>query len=243
MVVYTCVCCKFETNHKNKYERHLSTKKHIEISMVEDDRYKLLEEKYKALNDKYIEISMVEDDRYKALEDKHKALNDKYKALNDKYIVLLEEPHVMDVSEDKFLKDQVDIMDVSEDKVYNVADMLSKSQYQTPNLEELKLEFHCGDYERNPVDGMVQVMNRIPFKPFQYVNGRWFSKQHNVWSYDKERTFINHIRHQMMKETGSIFEDHVGDKDSHSEKWLEWVLNSFKQLDSSDIKQILRSIR
>jgi hypothetical protein len=210
--------------------------------MVEDDRYKVLEEKYKALNDKYIEISMVEDDRYKALEDKYKALNDKYKALNDKYIVLLEEPHVMDVSEDKFLKDQVD-SPIMEDKVYNVADMLSKSQYQTPNLEELKLEFHCGDYERNPVDGMVQVMNRIPFKPFQYVNGRWFSKQHNVWSYDKERTFINHIRHQMMKETGSIFEDHVGDKDSHSEKWLEWVLNSFKQLDSSDIKQILRSIR
>jgi hypothetical protein len=148
----------------------------------------------------------------------------------------------MDVSEDKFLKDQVD-SPIMEDKVYNVADMLSKSQYQTPNLEELKLEFHCGDYERNPVDGMVQVMNRIPFKPFQYVNGRWFSKQHNVWSYDKERTFMNHIRHQMMKETGSIFEEHIGDKDLHSEKWLEWVLNSFKQLDSSDIKQILRSIR
>jgi len=54
---------------------------------------------------------------------------------------------------------------------------------------------------------------------------------------------MNHIRHQMIKETGSIFEEHVGDKDSHSEKWLEWVLNSFKQLDSSDIKQILRSIR
>ena len=69
MVVYTFVCCKFETNHKNKYERHLSTKKHIEISMVEDDGYKVLEEKYKALNDKYIEISMAEDDRYKALED------------------------------------------------------------------------------------------------------------------------------------------------------------------------------
>ena len=119
MVAYTCVCCKFETNHKNKYERHLSTKKHIEISLVEDDRYKVLQEKYKALNAKYIEISMVEDDRYKALEDKYKALNDKYKALNDKYIVLLEESHVespiMDVSEDKFLKDQVDspIMDVS----------------------------------------------------------------------------------------------------------------------------------
>ena len=46
-----------------------------------------------------------------------------------------------------------------------------------------------------------------------------------------------------MKETGSIFEEHIGDKDLHSEKWLEWVLNSFKQLDSSDIKQILRSIR
>jgi len=56
--------------------------------------------------------------------------------------------------------------DVLEDKVYNVGDMLSKSQYQTPNLEELKLDFHCDDYERNPVDGMIQVMNRIPFKPF-----------------------------------------------------------------------------
>jgi hypothetical protein len=47
----------------------------------------------------------------------------------------------------------------------------------------------------------------------------------------------------MMNETGSIFEEHVGDKDLHSEKWLEWVLNSLKQLESSDIKQILRSIR
>jgi hypothetical protein len=45
----------------------------------------------------------------------------------------------------------------------------------------------------------------------------------------------------MMKETGSIFEEHIGDKDLHSEEWLEWVLNSFKQLDSSDIKQILRN--
>ena len=124
--------------------------------------------------------------------------------------------------------------------------MLSKSQYQIPNLEELILDFHCDDYERNPVDGMIQVLNRIPFKPFQYVNGRWFCKQHNVWSYDKERTFIHHIRHQMAKETGTIFEEHIGDKELNglnSEKWLQWVLNSFKQLNSADIKQILRSIR
>jgi hypothetical protein len=59
MDVYTCVCCKFETDHKNKYERHLSTKKHIDTSMVEGDIYKALEEKYKALEEKY-----------KALEDK-----------------------------------------------------------------------------------------------------------------------------------------------------------------------------
>ena len=220
MVVYTCVCCKFETNHKNKYERHLSTKKHIDTSIVEDDRYKALEEKYKALEEKYKEEKYKEDDK----EEKYKE-DDKE---NDK--------------ENKFLKDQVD-SSIMEDKVYNVADMLSKSQYQTPNLEELILDFHCDDYERNPVDGMVQVLNRIPFKPFQYVNGRWFSKQHNVWSYDKERTFMRHIRQQMTKETGPIFEEHIGDKDLHSEKWLEWILNSFKPLDSSDIKQILRSIR
>ena len=221
MVAYTCVCCKFETNHKNKYERHLSTKKHIDTSMVEDDRYKALEEKYKALEEKY-----------KTLEEKYK--EEKYKE-DDKEEKYKEEKYKEDDKED-----QVDIM---EDKVYNVADMLSKSQYQTPNLEELKLEFHCDDYERNPVDGMIQVLNRIPFKPFQYVNGRWFSKQHNVWFYDKERTFMRHIRQQMTKETGSIFEEHIGDKDLHSEKWLEWILNSFKQLGSSDIKQILRSIR
>jgi hypothetical protein len=221
MVVYTCVCCKFETNHKNKYERHLSTKKHIDTSMVEDDRYKALEEKYKALEEKY-----------KTLEEKYK--EEKYKE-DDKEEKYKEEKYKEDDKED-----QVDIM---EDKVYNVADMLSKSQYQTPNLEELILDFHCDDYERNPVDGMIQVLNRIPFKPFQYVNGRWFSKQHNVWSYDKERTFMHYIRHQMTKETGSIFEEHIGDKDLHSEKWLEWILNSFKQLDSSNIKQILRSIR
>jgi chromosome segregation ATPase len=221
MVAYTCVCCKFETNHKNKYERHLSTKKHIDTSMVEDDRYKALEEKYKALEEKY-----------KTLEEKYK--EEKYKE-DDKEEKYKEEKYKEDDKED-----QVDIM---EDKVYNVADMLSKSQYQTPNLEELILDFHCDDYERNPVDGMIQVLNRIPFKPFQYVNGRWFSKQHNVWSYDKERTFMRHIRQQMTKETGSIFEEHVGDKDLHSEKWLEWILNSFKPLGSSDIKQILRSIR
>ena len=61
MVVYSCVGCKFETDHKNKYERHLSPKKHIEKDMVEDDRYKALEEKYKALEEKY-----------KALEEKYK---------------------------------------------------------------------------------------------------------------------------------------------------------------------------
>ena len=221
MVAYTCVCCKFETNHKNKYERHLSTKKHIDTSMVEDDRYKALEEKYKALEEKY-----------KTLEEKYK--EEKYKE-DDKEEKYKEEKYKEDDKED-----QVDIM---EDKVYNVADMLSKSQYQTPNLEELNLEFYCDDYEKNPVDGMIQVLNRIPFKPFQYVNGRWFSKQHNVWSYDKERTFMRHIRQQMTKETGSIFEEHVGDKDLHSEKWLEWILNSFKPLGSSDMKQILRSIR
>jgi len=229
MVVYTCVCCKFETNHKNKYERHLSTKKHIDTSIVEDDRHKALEEKYKALEEKY-----------KALEKKYKASEDKF--LKNQDISPTSED---DVSEDKVFSDMLSKTqdDVSEDKVYNVADMLSKSQYQTPNLEELILDFHCDDYERNPVDGMIQVLNRIPFKPFQYVNGRWFSKQHNVWSCDKERTFIHHIRHQMAKETDPIFEEHIGDKDLHSEKWLEWILNSFKPLGSSDIKQILRSIR
>ena len=231
MVVYTCVCCKFETNHKNKYERHLSTKKHIDTSIVEDDRYKALDEKYKAL-----------DEKYKALEEKYKASEDKF--LNNQDIV--HSPTIEDdVSEDNVFSDMLSKTqdDASEDKVHNVADMLSKSQYQTPNLEELKLEFHCDDYERNPVDGMIQVLNRIPFKPFQYVNGRWFSKQHNVWSYDKERTFMRHIRQQMTKETGPIFEEHIGDKDLHSEKWLEWILNSFKPLGSSEIKQILRSIR
>jgi hypothetical protein len=110
-------------------------------------------------------------------------------------------------------------------------------------LEELILDFHCDDYERNPVDGMIQVLNRIQFKPFQYVNGRWFSKQHNVWSYDKERTFMNHIRHQMTKVTVSIFEEHIEDEDLHAEKWLKWILNSFKPIGSLDIKQILNSIR
>jgi hypothetical protein len=52
-----------------------------------------------------------------------------------------------DVSDDKFLKDQ-DIVDspnsikeddASQDKVYNDADMFSKTQYQTPSLKALKL--------------------------------------------------------------------------------------------------------
>jgi hypothetical protein len=187
------------------------------------------------------------------LEEKYKALEKKYEASEDKFLknqdIVNSPASIMtdDVSKDKvyYVADMLSKTqdDVSEDKVYNVADMLSKAQYQTPNLEELILDFHCDDYERNLVDGMIQVLNRIPFKPFQYVNGRWFSKQHNVWSYDKERTFMHHIRHQMTKEAVSIFEDHIGDKDLNSEKRLEWILNSFKQLDSSDIKQILRSTR
>ena len=97
-----------------------------------------LEEKYKTLEEKYKEKKYKEDDK----EEKYKE-DDKE---NDK-------------------EDQVDYP-IMEDKVYNVADMLSKSQYQTPNLEELILYFHCDDYERNPVDGMIQVLNRIPLKPF-----------------------------------------------------------------------------
>ena len=95
MVVYTCLCCNFETNNKNKYESYLSTKKHIDI--VEDDRYKALDEKYKAL-----------DEKYKALEEKYKALEVKYK--EEKY---KEEKYKEDDKEDdkdydkenKFLKD------------------------------------------------------------------------------------------------------------------------------------------
>ena len=106
---------------------------------------------------------MVEDDRYKALEEKYKTLEEKYKTLEDKFLkdqVIVHSPTSV-IQDDSIMKD-----DILEDKVYNVGDMLSKSQYQTPNLEELKLDFHCDDYERNPVDGMIQVMNRIPFKPF-----------------------------------------------------------------------------
>jgi hypothetical protein len=130
MVVYTCVCCKFETNHKNKYERHLSTKKHIDTSIVEDDRYKALEEKYKALEEKY-----------KALEKKYKASEDKF--LKNQDISPTSEDDVSedkvfsdmlsktqdDVSEDKVFSDMLSKTqdDVSEDKVYNVSDMLSKS--------------------------------------------------------------------------------------------------------------------
>ena len=148
MVVYTCVCCKFETNHKNKY-----------TSMVEDDRYTALEEKYKALEEKY----KVLEEKYKALEEKYKEEKYKEDDKEEKYKEDdKEEKYKEDDKEKNFLKDQVDIM---EDKVYNVADMLSKSQYQTPNLEELILDFHCDDYERNPVDGMIQVLNRM----FYYV--------------------------------------------------------------------------
>ena len=114
MVVYTCVCCKFETNLKNKYERHLSTKKHIDTSIVEDDRYKALDEKYKAL-----------DEKYKALEEKYKALEEKYKEEKYKEVKYKEDDKEGDKEndkEDKFLKDQVD-SSIMEHKVYNVADI------------------------------------------------------------------------------------------------------------------------
>ena len=104
MVVYTCVCCKFETNHKNKYERHLSTKKHIDTSIVEDDRYKALDEKYKAL-----------DEKYKALEEKYKAPEDKFVKDQDIVHPTFED----DVSEEKVFSDMLSKTqdDVSEDKV------------------------------------------------------------------------------------------------------------------------------
>ena len=98
------------------------------------------------------------------MEDKYKALEDKYKALEDKYKALEKSPILDEDNADNKVED------ISEDKVYNVSDMLSKTQYQTPSLGELKLDFHCDGYDRNPVDGMIQVLNRIPFKPFQYVN-------------------------------------------------------------------------
>ena len=124
MVVYTCVCCKFETNHKNKYERHLSTKKHIDTSIVEDEKYKTLEEKYKALEEKYKTL----EEKYK--EEKYKEEKYKEDDKEEKY----KEGDKENDKEDNFLKDQVD-SSIMEDKVYNVADMLSKSQYQTPNLK------------------------------------------------------------------------------------------------------------
>jgi hypothetical protein len=66
------------------------------------------------------------------LEEKYKALEEKHKALEDNF---LKDQNIVDSS--------ISIMevldDVSEDKVYDVADMLSKTQYQTPSLEELKL--------------------------------------------------------------------------------------------------------
>jgi predicted nuclease with TOPRIM domain len=104
MVVYTCVCSKFETNHKNKYERHLSTKKHIDTSIVEDDRYKALEEKYKALEEKY-----------KALEEKYKASEDKFVKDQD---IVHSPTFEDDVSEDKVFSDMLSKTqdDVSDDK-------------------------------------------------------------------------------------------------------------------------------
>ena len=45
---------------------------------------------------------------------------------------------------------------------------------------------------------------------------------------------MHHIRHQMTKETGPILKEHIGDKYLHSEKWLEWILNLLKPLDSLD---------
>ena len=97
-MVYSCLECKYETNHKNKYERHLTTKKHIDTSIVEDDRYKALDEKYKAL-----------DEKYKALEEKYKASEDKFLTLRKRLfefgsekdekvrIFLTETPHVKSI--------------------------------------------------------------------------------------------------------------------------------------------------
>jgi hypothetical protein len=79
-----------------------------------------MEEKYKTLEEKYKE----DDKKEKYKEEKYK--EEKYK----------EEKYKEDDKENKFLKD------LEDDKVYNVTDMLSKTQYQTPNLEELKLDFH-----------------------------------------------------------------------------------------------------
>jgi len=109
------------------------------------------------------------EDKYKALEEKYKALEEKYKASEDKFVKdqdivhspTFEDDSIMkdDVSDDKVFSDMSSKDDVSDDKVYNVSDMLSKAQYQTPNFEELKLDFHCDDYERNPVDGTSRNPN------------------------------------------------------------------------------------
>ena len=68
------------------------------------------------------------------MEEKYKEDDKEEKYKEEKY----KEDDKENDKEDKFLKDQVD-SPIMGDKVYNVADMLSKSQYQTPSLEELKL--------------------------------------------------------------------------------------------------------
>ena len=84
MVVYTCVCCKFETNHKNKYEGHLSTKKHIDTGIVEDDRYMALDEKYKTLEEKYKTLEeKYKEEKYK--EEKYKEDDKEEKYKEEKY--------------------------------------------------------------------------------------------------------------------------------------------------------------
>ena len=72
-------------------------------------------------------------------------MEEKYKALEDKYKALEVSPILDEDNADNKVED------ISEDKVYNVSDMLSKTKYQTPSFGELKLDFHCNDYLRNPV--------------------------------------------------------------------------------------------
>lgn len=239
MVAYNCVCCLFETDNKAKYTRHVTTQKHLDIFNSSSQTLVSVEEKH-------IKAMLEQEERYNALlleqEKKYKFLEEKYNFLEEKYNFLQEKGQYSNYASEVIVPSSPET-DEPQDKVNNVCDMLSKTQYDTPSLEELNLTFEPGDYELSPIDGMIRVLSRIEKKPFQYVNGRWFTKQHNAWSPDKERLFVSHIQDKMMKSAKSVFEDNIGDTDLKSEQWLQWILNSFKKLESHEIKHILRAIR
>lgn len=234
MPVYTCACCNYETVQKSGFRRHIATPKHLEneaknlrIEITLQDKYVILEKKHNLLEDKYA------------------LLENELKMLKNVVNLLIEtkttEPKVyVETPVVETIPVEVD----SKQTVSSTIQLLNQTYYDTPNLEETAIEMVIDDFQCPHVEGMENILKRIENKPFQYVENKWYVKRENEWQYDPEKKFIHYVRHKMVQQLPRVFEDtYYGINIENEDRYTQMVCETFKELDTAHVKQILRSIR